>query len=214
MSDRNEKKKDERAPTLKTEDGGMPRGEEAQALLKKLFDMEGDDFLGSGMNFHEWIRLGDVLRYRRFFGNQAREERRRRMKYIVALSVEHDRICQQDRFATAWSEATIEAVINGDWDEVKMWTDTLEFRDEAPQIRNIAAPKFAKFVEVAREAWETRPKVFCPVCFRPAPQEYVGKHDDGRHVCPWCKIVHDDAGEWVEQDKAHVKPVPEEPEHE
>ncbi len=208
MSD--DDKDDKRSPALKIEDGGMASGAQAQNLIKKLFDMEGCDFLGSGMSYHEWARLGDVLRYHRFFGNQAREERRRRMKYIVALSAEHERICQVDTFATAWSEATIEAVINGDWEEVKMWTESMEFRDENPSIRNIAAPKFARFVEIAREAWETRPKVFCPLCHRPTPEKHIARHHDGRHVCPWCKIVHDDAGDWVEQERANLSPVPEE----
>jgi hypothetical protein len=213
-----EKPEDTRSPTLKVKDGDTPRGAEAQGWIKKLFDLEGDDFLGTGMNFHEWSRLGDGLRYHRFLGNQARDERKRRMKYIVALSVEHDRICQQDRFATYWSEACIEAVINGDWNEVKMWAESLKFKDEGADIRNLAAPKFAKFVEIALRAWETRPRVFCPICRRPTPGEHIGKYPDGRHICPWCKVVHDDAGEWVEQDKAHMStvedPKPEEPQDE
>jgi hypothetical protein len=212
--DKKEKPEDTRSPTLKVQDGGQPRGDEAQGWIKKLFDIEGDNFLGSGMNFHEWSRLGDVIRYHRWYGTQARDEKKRRMKYVVAMSVEHDRICQQDRFATFWSEACIEAVIAGDWNEVKMWAGSLKFEEESPDLRNIAAPKFAKFVEIALEAWETRPKVFCPVCRKPTPEDYIGKHHDGRHVCPWCDVVHDDAGEWVEKDKAHMSSVDEQPEAE
>lgn len=206
-----DEKKDEpedtRTSAQKVGDGGHPRGDEAKRLLGGFFDVHGDNFLGSGMTFHEWSMSGDLVRYRRFLGLQARDERRRRMKYVVAMSVEHDRICQQDRFATFWSEACIEAVINGDWDEVKMWAESLKFKNEGPDIRNIAAPKFANFVKIALEAYETRPTVFCPICYRPAPPEHVGAHHDGRHVCPWCKIVHDDEGNAVEQDKANVMPV-------
>jgi len=206
-----DQEKDTQSPTLKVHDGNSPHGRDAQEWIKKLFDMDGTDFLGSGMTFHEWDRLGDALRYRRWLGNQARGERRRRMKYVVALSVEHARVCEQDRFATAWSESTIEAVINGDWNEVKMWTDSLKFEDEGADIRNIAAPKFAKFVQIATEAYETRPKVFCPLCRRPPPERYIRCHDDGRHHCPWCKIEHDDAGEWVEQEEeGTLSAVPEE----
>ena len=205
MSDEDEK--DTRSPTLKVLDGDLPQGDDGKKWLKTFFDMEGDNFLGSGMTFHEWSRFGDVIRYHRWYGNRARDEKKRRMKYIIAMSSEHERVCAQDRFATSWSEACIEAVIEGDWNGVQSSAQGLKFEDEGADIRNIAALRFAKFVEIAMEAYETRPKVFCPVCRRPSPQEYIGAHPDGRHHCPWCQVVYDDAGKWVKKDKANLTPV-------
>jgi len=205
---KDEKLEDTRTPAQKVADGGRPRGEEGKKMLEDFFNLKGDNFMGSGMGFHEWSFTADLVRYRRWQASQAKDEQKRRMKYIVAMSVEHDRICQQDRFATFWSEDCIRAVIDGDWNEVKMWADSLKFEGEGVEIRNIAAPKFAKFVEIALEAYETRPKVFCPVCHRPPPQEFLASFHDGRHVCPWCDVVHDETGEWVEKDKAHVQAVP------
>jgi len=207
MSDSKKKPEDTRSPVLKVMDGARPRGDEARKLLDGLFDVYGDNFLGSGMSFHEWTITGDVLRYHRWYGTQAQEERRRRMKYIIAMAVEHDRICQQDLFATAWSQSCIEAIIAGDWDELRICTDMLKFEQESEEIRNIAAAKFLKFVEIAEEAYVTRPKVFCPVCRKPTPKDHIGSFHDGRHVCPWCDVVHDDEGKWVEKGKASVTPV-------
>jgi len=205
---KDEKPEDTRTPAQKVGDGGHLRGEEAKRVLGDFFDVHGDNFMGLGMTFGEAMMSGDILRFRRFQAMQAKDERKRRMKYIVAMSVEHDRVCQQDRFATFWSEDCIRAVIEGDWNEVKMWADSLKFEDEGIEIRNIAAPKFAKFVEIALEAYETRPKVFCPICHRPPPAKFLASYPDGRHVCPWCDVVHDEDGKWVEKDKAHVQAVP------
>lgn len=208
--DAEEKPTEEKSPVLAVKDGGTPKKEAAHKLLGEFFDVKGDNFLGSGMSFTDWNRTADFLRYERWYGTQVQEEQRRRMKYIVAMAAEHERLCERDRFASAWSERCIEAVIEGDWNDVKMWAEHLKFEQEGPNIRNVAAPNFAKFVEIALEAYETRPKVFCPVCRKPAPQESIGKHHDGRHVCPWCKIVHDDEGKWVDKDKANLKPVEDE----
>ena len=173
----------------------------------KFFNVDGDNFMGSGMNLTDWMRTADILRYERWYGSQVQDERQRRMKYIVALAAEHERICERDQFATRWSEACIEAVIAGDWDEVKMWIGSLKFDHEGPNIRSAAAPKFAKFVEIAQAAYDTRPKVYCPVCRKPAPTSFIGKHPDGRHVCPWCRVVHDDEGNYEDEAKANLQPV-------
>jgi hypothetical protein len=85
-----------------------------------------------------------------------------------------------------------------------MGIETLKFEEERREYRQEIAKRFARFVSIAQEAYDTRPKVFCPVCMRPAPAESIGAFHDGRHVCPWCEIVHDDEGQWLERDKANL----------
>lgn len=198
---------EKKSPVLAVKDGGFPEKGAARKLLGEFFDVDGANFMGSGMTFTEWTRTADFLRYERWYATQTKDERRRRMKHIVALAAEHQRICERDLFATMWSELCIEAVIAGDWNEVKLCIGTLKFEHEGPNIRNVAAPIFAKFVEIAQEAYDTRPQVYCPICRKPAPASFIGKHPDGRHVCPWCKVVHDDEGNYEDEAKANLQAV-------
>lgn len=194
-------------PTLEVKDGGFPSRTEAPGILKTLFDTKGNNFLGSGLSFADWSRTADYLRYERSFVTQTPEEQRRRMHYIVKLSAEQERILEIELFATLWSESVIRGIIEGDWKAVKMWTESLLFLEESEHIRNIAAPRFAKFVEIAREAYDTRPTVFCPVCRKAPPQEKIKSWEDGRHVCPFCSIVFDDEGNFQDKARARLKPV-------
>lgn len=208
MSEEDEKK----SPVLRVKDGGAGDRDTINLFRGTFLDVHGDNFMGSGLDFHEWFRTMDTLRYDRWFGTQAREERRRRMKYIVKLCAEQERILEEHGLqATGLSEALIENVIEGDWVGVKAWIEGLKFEEEAGRYRSVMASRFAKFVEIAQEAYDTRPKVFCPVCARPAPKEHVGSFHDGRHECPWCKIVHDDEGNFVERAKANLSAVEDEP---
>jgi len=204
MSDDEEK----RSPQLEVRDGGMPPRAEIQKLLKGTFlDVYGENFMGSGLGFSDWMRTMDILRYERWHGNQARDEKKRRMKYLIALCAEQERLVESDISATGLSEALIEALVQGDWNEVKSWASALTFEEENQSWREEMQKRFAKFVEIAQEAYETRPKVFCPVCRRPTPKQNIGSFKDGRHECPWCAIIHDDTGKFVEKDKAHLSPV-------
>lgn len=47
-----------------------------------------------------------------------RPERRARMRHILELAVELDKIKQKSVFGTAFHEQCIEAIIEGDWEEV------------------------------------------------------------------------------------------------
>jgi len=202
---------EKRSPELEVRDGGMPERNKMRNLLQGTFlDVHGHNFMGSGLGFGDWSTTMEILRYERWYGSQAREERRRRMKYLIRLCAEQERLVEEDISATGLSEALIEHLIEGDWNEVRAYISILKFEEERHEWRKEIAPRFAKFVAIAQEAYDTRPRVFCPVCRRPAPKEHIGAFQDGRHVCPWCEIVHDDEGEWVEKSKAHLTPVEEE----
>lgn len=199
---------EKKSPELEVRDGGMPDRKKLRELLHGTFlDVHGDNFMGSGMGFMEWVRTMDLLKYERWYGTQTREERRRRMKYLIQLCAEQERLVEDDISATGLSEAVIENVIEGDWIEVKSWIEHLKFEEERGEYRSLMAKRFEKFVEIAQEAYDTRPKVFCPLCRKPAPKEYIGKWHDGRHVCPWCHVVHDDEGNHVDEGKAKLSAV-------
>lgn len=195
------------SPLLTVKDGGIPDRKTLKSLHSKLLDLDGHNFMGSGLNATEWFATMDVLRYDRWHGSQTAEEKRRRMKYVVLLCAEQKRLEDEDIQATGLSLALIENVIEGDWNSVTMWIEALKFREDRPDFRNRQAARFARFAEIAQEAYDTRPKVFCPLCVRPAPKDQVAAFRDGRHVCPWCDVVYDDAGTWTKKDRANLSPV-------
>jgi len=202
---------EKRSPELEIKDGGMPDRAKIRELFKgTLLDAHGDNFMGSGLGFADWARTMDILRYERWYGNQMREERRRRMKYLIALCAEQERLVAEDISATGLSEALIEHLIEGSWIEVKAYISMLKFEEERHEWRKHMAKRFEKFVAIAQDAYDTRPKVFCPECRKPTPKDSIGAFKDGRHLCPWCDIVHDDAGNWIEKSKAHLAPVEDE----
>jgi hypothetical protein len=205
LSDEEESK----SPVLKVKDGGFPREEVLKQFRGTLFDTKSNNFLGSGMPFNEWYMMMDVLRYDRWHGTQTREEKRRRMKYLIALCAEQARLVKESIQATGISEMLIEDLIAGDWRGVLTCIGMLKFEEERGVFRESQAKRFARFVEIAQETYDTRPKVFCPVCVQPTPKDHIGAFHDGRHICPWCEIVHDDEGNHEDKAKANLKPVKE-----
>lgn len=206
MSDEN--KEEKRSPQLEVRDGGMPERFEFQNLLKNTFlDVHGENYMGSGLGFSDWMRTLDILRYERWYGNQVRDEKKRRMGYLIALCAEQERLVATDISATGLSASLIECLIEGDWNGVKSWMASLTFKEDKNAWSGEMRERFAKFVAFAQEAYDTRPKVFCPLCRKPTPKQNIGSFKDGRHECPWCHIIHDDKGNAVEKDKAHLSPV-------
>lgn len=74
---------------------------------------------------------------------QDRGERKLRLKTIIALSVELERIRKITLQATALGEGAIEAIIEGDWKRAEEYAGDLTFPDEAPE-----------YVETFRKLWE------------------------------------------------------------
>jgi hypothetical protein len=91
--------------------------------------------------------------------NQQREERKRRLHFVMELSIELAKIKEQMTFATGLAELGIESVIEGDWNMVKEWADHFTFNDERDEIRLSSAEVYARFSELLQQCWETRPGV-------------------------------------------------------
>jgi hypothetical protein len=93
----------------------MSAKEKAASFVDKLFAMYG-----------EW-RMKQVSRA---WCLASREERKLRLRTVVALSVELHRIKQVSIFATASGEGAIEAVIEGDWKEAAGRASDLTFEKD------------------------------------------------------------------------------------
>ena len=89
--------------------------------------------------------------------NQQRDERKRRLHFVMELSIELAKIKEQMTFATGLAELGIESVIEGDWNMVKEWADHFTFNDERDEIRLSSAEVYARFSELLQQCWETRP---------------------------------------------------------
>lgn len=87
---------------------------------------------------------------------QHRDERRRRMDFVLRLTNELRKLREGGTvLCTAWAEWAIEAVIVGDLDELKMWgIDGLSEADFAKNIGPQEAPALAKTYAAFREICE------------------------------------------------------------
>lgn len=83
---------------------------------------------------------------------QSPEERNARLRTILVLSVELDKIRQQDRFSTRLGEIAIEEVIKGDWAGAKMYAALFDFADESEDTRARYVPIWERFRDVLRAA--------------------------------------------------------------
>lgn len=61
----------------------------------------------------------------------SREESKLRLRTVMALSVELDRIKRVSIFSTGLAEGAIEAVIEGDWKRAAEWGSDLTFADDS-----------------------------------------------------------------------------------
>jgi type II secretory pathway component PulL len=109
------------------------------------------DFLVNVLRDHTAERI-----YESWF-RQDRPERKRRLNFVMELSIELAKIKEQTFFATGLAELGIESVIEGDWNMVKEWADHFTFNDERDEIRLSSAAIYARFSELLQQCWETRP---------------------------------------------------------
>jgi type II secretory pathway component PulL len=88
---------------------------------------------------------------------QERAERKRRLNFVMELSIELAKIKETTNFSTGLAELGIESVIEGDWTMVKEWADHFTFEEERSEIRLSHASVYARFSELLQQCWETRP---------------------------------------------------------
>ena len=142
---------------VRAKDGSKP-------TFQDLLRPNSPNFLGSGMTLSDFLVTSQIRDFVVSFGQQDRPEKKRRLKYIVLLSVELAKIRETTRFSTAFAEGVIEAVIEGAWKLVSDLARDLTFEEECKespesqehyqQYQTI----FSTFVTICREAFATRPQ--------------------------------------------------------
>lgn len=128
----------------------------------RILDLEGDNFLGTGMSFAEFRKSHDVVRFANSFFAQGRLERKRRIEAVTRLGAELQRIRKVSVFCCSLGEAAMEAVIEGDWAMAETWAAHFTFVEEGEHVAAAHAPLWAEFVRILREAYDARP---------PAPED-------------------------------------------
>lgn len=122
------------------------KGESTRESLLSYISPSNPDFMGTGMNFEEYVLSGEIENIKAGYRRQPREERNRRRDAAVDLAIELSVILTQTRQATLFARECIPAVINGDWKDVKVLRDMLTFEGDHVGIEAIHQPIFAKFV--------------------------------------------------------------------
>lgn len=79
-------------------------------------------------------------------------ERNHRLRTVVALSVELEKVRSVDRFSSAFGEMAIEAVIQGDWREVDQVAEFLTFESEGETTAQKYGPLWEDFRTIAQAA--------------------------------------------------------------
>jgi len=130
-----------------------------EPLKKRLLawiDLEGEDFLGSGLSFNDFMLSRKVERWKNSISciNNAKEERRRikliRRLVVAAAEIEREYGC----FNQFQIDQAILAIINGDWVECQRIVGYLEYGDESAQLRDAWAPRHAPLRALIIEARE------------------------------------------------------------
>lgn len=133
----------------------MTESDGKKRLLAWL-DTEGDDFLGTGMSFQDFMLSRQIERWKNSISClQDRTEQRRRVRLIRRLSVAMDEVERTyGVFGFAQLDMAIVAIINGDWVECQRIADELKYEDERPEIRHALAERHAALRTLILEAKE------------------------------------------------------------
>lgn len=76
------------------------------------------------------------------------EERNARLRLVIILSVELERIRAVNVFSTRLGEGVIEYVIEGDWKAAWQLAEHFKFEQEREELRAQYAPLWRRFVEL------------------------------------------------------------------
>ncbi len=97
-------------------DAAIP--EKKMGILRWL-DTKSTDFLGSGLSFEEFFLHNKITDYQASFSSQIRDELRRRLRLIIKLGYEYERIAAIDQFGVASISSFIEDLIRGKFDSLR-----------------------------------------------------------------------------------------------
>lgn len=123
----------------------MADDEKTKSLMSQLFGTDLRDFLERLM----------MKQFQRSWAQQSAEIRRKRMTFVRAMVREEDEISKISIHATAFCTMAIEAVINGDIEDLKSGLDLFLFEDERPtnpEYATVMRARFAKFRQLCLDA--------------------------------------------------------------
>lgn len=132
-----------------------PPKPDKRARFLELLGLDSTNFLGSNLTFVEFMQLYRAEQLAASWALQAPEEKKRRRRIVIQLSIELGRLQTTVNFSTSLAELAIEAVIEGDWKMVEEWAEHFTFDEEHPQTREQYAPAFAVFRELLLQALRT-----------------------------------------------------------
>lgn len=126
-----------------------------RARLEELIGPTSTNVLGTGLTMLEFMQLVNAERLAASWVLQPRDECKRRIRAVIALSIELGRLQEKVTFATRLAELAIESVIEGDWERVEEWADHFTFGDEDTELRHKYAPTYAAFRELLLQVLRT-----------------------------------------------------------
>jgi len=89
-------------------------------------------------------------RLQRSFCLASRDERKGRLRAVMALSAELERLQAESIFATGLAEGVIADIIEGEWGSAHNLGMHFTFETEGEHLRTEQAPRWAKFVGIVR----------------------------------------------------------------
>lgn len=125
-----------------------PNKPDKRERLAELLGTNSKNFLGTGLTLHEFMQLHTAEEIAASWALQPQEEKKRRRRAVVQLSIELGRVCETTNFSTGLAEAAIESVIEGNWKMVEEWAEHFTFDEESQDLRDKYAPVFAVFREL------------------------------------------------------------------
>lgn len=131
-----------------TDKPGKPSKPDKRERFAELLGLDSKNFLGTGLTFNEFMQLHRAEQLAASWALQVPEEKKRRRRAVIQLSIELGRIRDTMEFSTALAELAIEAVIEGDWKMVEEWAEHFTFESEGAELRDRCAPVFAVFREL------------------------------------------------------------------
>lgn|GEM_PF-4600225 len=96
----------------------------------------------------EILRSATESKLRASFCIASSAERKGRLRAVIGLSVELERIRTETDFGTGLAEQVIEDIIEGDWRAAHELGTCFRFTEESAHLRDEQAPRWRKFVEI------------------------------------------------------------------
>lgn len=100
-----------------------------------------------GKDFTERYQARVLAELQRSLFSAARPERQARRRAIIELSVELDAVRKQDAFSTAFGKLAIDAVIEGNWQELRELAAYGKFEEESEEVRARYVPLWKSMVD-------------------------------------------------------------------